>query len=69
MTEPARTWSLAAIGSRDTSGQGPDAYVVALVRAGATFVNGKLIEQPEDQLPEASDTSPAAAEVEVAEAA
>ena len=34
--------------------------LVALVRAGAVFVNGKLIERPDDQAPPASRPSPAA---------
>ena len=41
---------------------------VALVRAGATFVNGKLVERPGDPSPEAS-SPPAALEDEVAKAA
>jgi transposase-like protein len=36
-------------------------HLVALVRAGATFVNGKLVERPEDPSPETATTSPAAA--------
>jgi len=43
-------------------------HLVALVRAGATFVNGKLVEQPGDPSPEAS-SPPAALEEEVAKAA
>ena len=36
--------------------------LVALVRAGAVFVNGKLVERPEDQSPAAAETEvPAAA--------
>ena len=42
-------------------------HLVAVVRAGATFVNGKLVERPGDLSPEAS--SPLAAlEEEVARA-
>ncbi|MGH3402323.1 MAG: IS256 family transposase [Streptosporangiaceae bacterium] len=44
-------------------------HLVALVRAGAKFVNGKLIERPDDQSPSATDSSPETAGVEVAEAA
>jgi hypothetical protein len=29
-------------------------HLVALVRAGATFVNGKLVERPEDEAAEAA---------------
>ena len=43
-------------------------HLVALVRAGATFVNGKLVERPGDPSPEAS-SPPAALEEEVAKAA
>jgi hypothetical protein len=43
-------------------------HLVALVRVGATFVNGKLVEQPGDPSPEAS-SPPAALEEEVAKAA
>ena len=39
-------------------------HLVALVRAGATFVNGKLVERPEDERPE-----PEAAEAAQPEAA
>jgi hypothetical protein len=46
----------------------PAVAAVALVRAGATFVNGKLVERPDDQLPSASKTSPDAPEGDVAEA-
>jgi transposase-like protein len=42
-------------------------HLVALVRAGAVFVNGKLVERPAGQSPEANDPSPA--EEEVPEAA
>jgi putative transposase len=38
-------------------------HLVALVRAGATFVNGKLIERPDDQPPAASNPPQAAGEV------
>ena len=34
-------------------------HLVALVRAGATFADGKLVERPEDQPPDASGPSPA----------
>jgi hypothetical protein len=34
-------------------------HLVALVRAGATFVNGKLVERPEDEA--AEEAQPAAA--------
>src|SRR6516164_141201 len=44
-------------------------HLVALVRAGATFVNGKLVERPGDHKPAASEPSQTAAEKEVAEAA
>jgi transposase-like protein len=44
-------------------------HLVALVRAGATFVNGKLAERPEDQSPDASIPPPAAAGEAIAEAA
>ena len=44
-------------------------HLVALVRAGAAFVNGKLVERPEDQAPEASSQSPAATEDEFPAAA
>jgi hypothetical protein len=40
-------------------------HLVALVRAGATFVNGKLVERPGYPLPEAS-SPPAALEEKVA---
>jgi hypothetical protein len=43
-------------------------HLIALVRAGATFVNGKLAERPGDPPPEAS-SPPAALEDEVAKAA
>jgi len=43
-------------------------YLVALVSADATFVNGKLVERPGDPSPEAS-SPPAALEEEAAEAA
>jgi len=36
-------------------------HLVALVRAGATIVNGKLIERPDDQPPAANSASPVAA--------
>jgi hypothetical protein len=44
-------------------------HLVALVRAGATFVNGKLVERPEDKSSDASGPSPAAEDAEVPEAA
>ncbi len=44
-------------------------HPVALVRAGAVFVNGKLVERPGDQAPEASNPPHSAADEEVAEAA
>ena len=44
-------------------------HLVALVRAGATFVNGKLVERPGDHKPATSEPSQTAAEKEVAEAA
>ena len=43
-------------------------HLVALVRSGAVFVNGKLVERPGDPSPETS-SPPAALEEEVAEAA
>ena len=44
-------------------------HLVALVRSGAVFVNGKHVERPEEQSPSASAMSPAAAEEEVSKAA
>jgi hypothetical protein len=44
-------------------------HLVALVRAGATFVEGKLVERPDGRAPEASNQSPAAAEEEMPAAA
>ena len=44
-------------------------HLVALVRAGATFVNGELVERPEGQAPGATGQSPAAAEDEIPAAA
>jgi hypothetical protein len=44
-------------------------HLVALVRAGATFVNGKLVERPEDEAPSETSPSQAAAEGVTAEAA
>ena len=44
-------------------------HLVALVRAGAVFVNGKLAERPEEQAPADSSQSPAAAGQEIADAA
>jgi hypothetical protein len=43
--------------------------LVALVRAEAKFVNGKLVDRPASQSPEAADPSPAAADNTLAEAA
>jgi hypothetical protein len=37
--------------------------------AGAVFIDGKLVERPEGQAPEASSQSPAAAEDEIPAAA
>jgi hypothetical protein len=44
-------------------------HLLALVRAGATFVNGKLVERPNDHEPATSEPSQTGAEEEVAEAA
>ena len=44
-------------------------HLVALVRAGATFVNGKLVERPGDHEPAMTQPSQTPAEEEVAEAA
>jgi len=44
-------------------------HLVALVRAGATIVSGKLIERPDDQLPAADSAAPAAARDVTARAA
>ena len=44
-------------------------HLVALVRAGAAFKDGKLVERPEDQSPEASKPSPTATSTELAAAA
>lgn len=44
-------------------------HLVALVRAGAKFVDGKLVERDEDQAPEASAPSPTATGDELADAA
>ena len=43
--------------------------LVALVRAGAVFINGKLAERPAEQAPSDSSQSPGAAGQEIAEAA
>jgi hypothetical protein len=43
-------------------------HLVALVRAGATFKDGKLVERPEDQEPQANATSPTATDDELAAA-
>jgi hypothetical protein len=44
-------------------------HLVVLVRAGAVFVNGKLVERPAEQAPSDSGQSPAAAGQEIARAA
>jgi transposase-like protein len=44
-------------------------HLVTLVRSGAVFVNGKLIERPDDQPPAASNPPQAAAEEVITEAA
>jgi transposase-like protein len=44
-------------------------HLVALVRAGAVFVNGKLVERPDDQAPPATGHSPADTEAETPAAA
>ena len=44
-------------------------HLVALVRAGAKFVDGKLVERDEDQAPDASTPSPTATSDELADAA
>ena len=44
-------------------------HLVALVRAGAAFVNGKLVERREDQTPASGDRSQTATEKVIAEAA
>jgi hypothetical protein len=44
-------------------------HLVALVRAGATFAGGKLIERPVDQPPAANRASPTAAQEVTARAA
>jgi hypothetical protein len=44
-------------------------HLVALVRAGAIFKDGKLVERPEDQAPKANATSPTATDDELAAAA
>jgi hypothetical protein len=44
-------------------------HLVALVRAGATFVNGKLVERPSDQSPSPAEPAPLTSEQDVAEAA
>jgi len=41
-------------------------HLVALVRAGATFVNGKLVERPGDQSPSAAEPAPPTSEEDVA---
>ena len=44
-------------------------HLVALVRADTVFVNGKLVERPEDQAPAANSQSPSATGTEIPEAA
>jgi len=44
-------------------------HLVALVRAGTVFVNGKIVERPGDQVPSASIPPPADAEEVIPEAA
>jgi len=44
-------------------------HLVALVRAGSVFVNGKLVERPGDPAPSVTERSQAAAEEAIAEAA
>ena len=44
-------------------------HLVALVRAGAVFTNGKLVERPEEQAPSDGSQPPPAAGQEIAEAA
>jgi transposase-like protein len=44
-------------------------HLVALVRAGSAFKDGKLVERPEDQAPEANPISPTATDDELAAAA
>jgi len=44
-------------------------HLVALVRAGATFAGGKLIERPDDQPPAANSASPTTAQEVAARAA
>jgi hypothetical protein len=44
-------------------------HLVALVRAGATFVNGKLVERPGDQSPSPAEPAPPTSDKDVAEAA
>ena len=44
-------------------------HLVALVRGGATFINGKLVERPAEQASSDSRQSPAAAGQEMARAA
>ncbi len=44
-------------------------HLVALVRAGAAFKDGKLVERPNDQAPEASTPSPTATSDELSAAA
>ena len=43
--------------------------LAAQVRAGAVFINGKLVERPEEQAPSGGSQSPPAAGQEIAEAA
>lgn len=44
-------------------------HLAALVRAGATFTDGKLVERPEEQAPDATTPSPEAARDEMPAAA
>ncbi len=44
-------------------------HLVALVRAGSVFVNGKLVERPDDATPSGSTQSPSATETDIPEAA
>jgi len=44
-------------------------HLVALVRAGAVFENGKLVDRPDDQPPADSNSSPTATEDELPAAA
>ena len=44
-------------------------HLVALVRAGAVFTDGKLVERPAGQAPDGNQPAPAAASAELADAA